>query len=366
MKTLTINTSAIKNSVATASMFMQKEGDFSGMITLVGNEGKIEVKSSDFIQTVIFKDIDFVSSDLTDTSFSAFSVDGKKLATVLKAAKTDEIQMELHSEKIVIKSGHSKIKIDTLANTQEIEIAKDGESFDFSSEIGKMEQILHAVDSNNPHYALNGVLLQVKEGVFNMVGTDTKRLAIASSDTNLSDIDVVVPKDAVSTIAKLFKGFSIDAYIGEVNLTVDTETVCYQTKLINTSFPQWQRIVPQSAEQTVTISRTVLKTLVEEASIFESKVKISINQNGIVVKDLDGNTEATNTSPVENADMLFAVDSKAILDFLGSFNEDNVEIAYNGSNLPFVLTANSEYREILMPVVISEEESIQEESSHAA
>lgn len=366
MKTLTINTSALRNSVAVANTFTQKEGDFMGMITLVGTDGKLEVKSSDFVQAVIFKNIDFVSSDLTDTNFAAFSVDGKKLTTVLKTAKTDEVQIELHSEKIVIKSGRSKVKIDTLANTQVIEIVQDGDSFDFSNEIGKMEQILHAVDSNNPNYALNGVLLQVKDGVFNMIGTDTKRMAIATSETTLSDIDVVVPKDAVSTISKLFKGFNIEAHIGEVYLTVDTETVCYQTKLINSAFPQWQRIVPQSAEQTITINRTGLKVLIEEAAIFESKVKIKINKDGIVVKDLDGNTEATDTFTVDNADMLFAVDSKAILDFLNSFDEDNVDIAYNGANMPFMLTANSEYKEILMPVVLSDDEDSEEETSHAA
>jgi DNA polymerase-3 subunit beta len=366
MQTLTINTSVLRNSVSVANTFTQSEGDFIGMITLVGTDGKLEVKSSDFVQTVIFKNIDFVSSDLTNTSFNAFSVDGKKLTTVLKAAKTDEVQIELYSEKIVIKSGRSKVKIDTLANTQEIEIVKDGESFDFSSQIGKMDQILHAVAHDGPNYALLGVLLQAKDGLLNIVGTDTKRMAIASSETKLNDLDVIVPKDAVSTISKLFKGFNIEAYIGESYLTVDTETVCYQTKLINTLYPEWQRIVPKSAEQTITINRRGLKTLIEEASIFESKVKIRINEKGIVVQDMDGNTEVTDTLAVDNADMYFAVDSKAVIDFLNSFDEDNVVIAYNGANMPFVLTANSEYKEIVMPIVISDEETHKEETSHAA
>ena len=46
------------------------------------------------------------------------------------------------------------------------------------------------------------------------------------------------------------------------------------------------------------------------------------------------------------------VQAKMITDFLSSYTEDNVEICFNGSNLPILLKANSNYFEIVMPIAI--------------
>jgi DNA polymerase III subunit beta len=358
MKTITLNTAGLLNSVAVANTFMPKEGDFVGKIVLVGTNGKLEVKATDMIQTVIFKDISFVSSDLTDDNFSAFSVDGKKFLTVLKAAKTDEVQVELQPEQIMVKSGRSKVKIEIMANTQSIEISTNGNSFDFSNQIGQMEQVLHAIGSNEAKFELNGALLQVKNGVFNIVGTDTKRLASITTETDLSDTEVIVPKQGIQTIVKLFKGFNISAEIDDVNLSVHTTSVSYSTRLINGKYPDWKRIVPQSLIQTITISRFGLETMIKEASIFDSSITIRI-QNGVIkITDFEGNTEVVDSFTDKNANVVFAVDSKYILEFLASFNEDNVQIGFNGSNLPIMLIANPSYKEITMPIVMQEKEEI--------
>lgn len=361
MKTLTINTNSLLNAVAVANNFMSKDGDFAGKIVLVGTDGKLEVKASNNEQTIIFKDIDFVSSDLTDNNFFAFSIDGKKMLTVLKAAKTDEIHIELHSEQIIVKSARSKVKIETLANTQDIEIAKgNGHTFDISSQVSSMEQVLHAVDTNNPRFEINGVLLQAKNGIFNIVGTDTKRLASITSETSLSDIDVIVPKKGIETIVKLFKGFNISAEIDNVSLSVHTESVSYSTKLINGKYPQWQRIVPQSITQSVSISKHSFELLIREASIFNPEIIIDISDNKIRLTDFDGATEVEDDFTSSNENIKFGVNAKSLIDFLASYDEENVQICFNESNMPVMLVANPEYKEIIMPIIMPEiEEDVQ-------
>lgn len=361
MKKITLSTAGLLNSVAVANTFMPKDGDFAGKIVLVGANGKLEVKAADMIQTVIFKDIDFVSSDLTDNNFSALSIDGKKFLTVLKAAKTDEVQIELQSGLIIVKSGRSKVKIETMVNTQIIDISTNGNSFDFSNQIGLMELILHSIGNNEPKYELNGALLQVKDGIFNIVGTDTRRLASITTETSLSDTEVIVPKQGIQTIVKLFKGFDISAEIDNFTLSVHTDSVSYSTKLINGKFPEWRRIVPQSLIQTVTISRYGLETMIKEASIFDSSITIRL-QNGVIkITDFGGNTEVEDTFSDANANIVFAIDSKYILDFLASNTEDNVQIGFNAANLPIMLIANHSFKEIVMPIAMQEDEAVDSE-----
>lgn len=364
MKTITLNTNGLLNAVAVANNFMPANGDFVGKLVLVGNGRKLEVKASDYERTIIFKAIDFVSSDLTDDNFAPISIDGKKLLTTLKAAKTDEVVIELHAEHIIVKSGRSKIKIETLANTQDINIATgNGSSFNISSKIGQFEQILHSVDTNNPKLELNGVLVQVNNGVFNIVGTDTRRLAAITSETDIENTSIIVPKSSINNIVKLFGGFDVSAEIDDSTLNVYTESVLFQTKLINGKYPEWQRIMPQSFSQTLMIGRARLTELVKEASLFEQQIKITIKDSKILLEDFEGSTKVEDVFGDANTNIKFGINAKSILDFLGSFDEEKVQIGFNGANLPVMLIANPSYREVVMPIVMSDAE---EESQNAA
>lgn len=367
MKTITSNTNGLLNAVAVANNFMPVNGDFVGKLVLVGNGGKMEVKASDYERTIIFKEISFASSDLTDVDFAPMSIDGKKLLTTLKASKTDEVEIELYDEYIIVKSGRSKIKIETLADTQNIKIATGkGSGFNIGNKIGQFEKILHAVDSNNPKYELNGVLIQVNNGIFNIVGTDTRRLAVITSETDIKDTSIIVPKNAINNIVKLFNGLNVSAEIGDSTLTVHNDGILFQTKLINGKYPEWTRIMPQSFSQTIMIERARLAELVKEASLFDQQIKIKIKNSLILLEDFEGSTKVEETFNNANADIKFGINAKLILDFLASFDEENVQIGFNGSNLPIMLIANPSHREVAMPIVMANTEENDEENAHAA
>jgi len=352
MKTITLDNNTLKSVVATANLFTSKDGEFAGQITISGEDSKLEVKASDGVQKVIYKNIPFVSSDLTDTDFLPFSIDGKKLTTALKAAKKDDTHIEIHSEKIVVKSGRSKIIIDVFANTQEVSISRGNKKLDFLSLINGLEQVLHSVDVNNPRPELTGISLDFKDGACSIAGTDTKRLAVVQTTTTVEDCSYIVPRKAIETISKLFKGYKLEAEIVEdVAMTFHSEHLSYSTQLINSKFIEWKRIVPKSFTQTVTLQKSLLLELVKEASIFNQEVIINFNSNNITVCDFDNSTEIVEEFET-NADFKFAVQSKMITDFLSSYSEENVDICFNEDNLPILLKANNEYFEIVMPIVL--------------
>jgi DNA polymerase-3 subunit beta len=240
-----------------------------------------------------------------------------------------------------------------------VEIPTDGESFDFSEQISDMNKTLHAVDVNNPKYELNGIFLEIKDGVFSMVSTDTKRLASVTSKTNLSDNSLIIPKKAVENMIKLFGGLNLDVKIDKTTLSVYSETMDYSTKLIAGKYPDWKRIVPQTIEQTVSISRKGLQAIVKEAAIFESEIIVRIANGKIIVTDINKNTEVSDTFADEEAKILFAMNSNIILDFLASYDDEVVQIGFNGTNAPLVLIANPLYKEVAMPLMMEDEEEMQ-------
>ena len=312
MTTITLNTKTIAAIVATATIFTSKDGEFAGQLVFSGEDAKLEVKAMDGIQKIIYRNIEFVSSDLTDTSFTAFSVDGKKLTTVLKAAKSEQVQLELHTDKIVVKSGRSKIIIDVFANTQEVSIPRGSKTLDFLSSISGLVQVLHTVDTNNVKPELTGIAIEFNNGTCNIVGTDAKRLGVVTSTTNIEDSSFIIPKKAIETISKLFKGYEIKAEIvDDVAMTFHSEHLSYSTQLINAKYPQWQQIVPKSFTQTVTMQKSLLLELVKDASIFNQEVIINFNGNNITVCDFDNSTEIVEELET-NADFKFGVQAKMI------------------------------------------------------
>lgn len=365
--TITLNTTILSNAVATASNYAPKDGEFAGKIVLIGQDGKLEVKASDYAQTIIYKGLAFTCSDLTVDSFEAFSIDGKKLSTVLKAAKSAEVQIDLKEDEIVVKSGRSKVKIETLAKTQDIQVTKGAREFDFGLEMGHMERILHAVDTNNPKYELNGVLLQSTNGVLNIIGTDGKRLSRASSTSDL-DFEIIVPKSGIASAIKLFSGFDIKASIQDTSLSIRTETIDYEVRLTNGKYPAWQRIVPQSLKQTLTFERTTLIELIKEANLFENELVFEVKNGKITLTDIKKSTVVEDSFEDENANVRFGMNSKLVLDFLASYDGEKVQLGFNEPNLPFMLIADSSYSEIVMPILLADnqiDENVETEAKAA-
>jgi len=355
MKKITTNTKKLLNAVANANNYTAKDGDYKGSVVLVGNNGKLEVKATDMMQTMVFKNIDFTSSDLTDPNFKAFSLDGKKLATVLKVAKSEEVIVEINDDFVVVKSNRSRVKIELHAQVQEITVEKGyGEKLDLSGLVNSMESLFHAIDVNNPKWELNGLLFQVKEKQINMVATDTRRLAVVSRETSMKNLDIIIPKHAVNTIVKHFDVVNIEAEADDVMFTIDTVMQSYSTKLINGKFPDYQRIVPAKFSQVIHLNVKSLAEVVEEASMFESDILVSIKDQTLSASDVSKNTEvfAEKDESIDiQTNIAFAVNSKYILDFISSINEEEIELCFNAQNIPFVLQTGN-YQEVIMPVIL--------------
>lgn len=360
---ITVNTNALTQAVTTANKFMAKEGDFLGQIVLKGLNGKLEVLVTNIVNTFIAKDITFTSNDLTNDSFSSFSIDGKKLLTVLKSAKTDEVNMTQTDGFVFIKSGRSNVRLETLSETQNIVISEAKDKLVLSRRIlDGFKQISHAVDNNNPKFELNGVLLQIKNSTISIVGTDTRRLSVVTSESESSvERDIIIPIDAINSLNNMLATYDfVEAELNDTNLTINTDTFSFSTKLVNGNYPDWARIVPKNQIQTLTIGRLKFAELLKEASLLDDDVIVDISNGSIILQDIDKNTQVIDSVTDENLNIKFCVYSKYALDFLNSYGEENVQVAFNGTNLPLLFIANPDYREVIMPVALEEEEQEQE------
>lgn len=288
----------------------------------------------------------------------SFTANGKKLLDIIRILKDDEIVLELLDNTLIIKQRHSKFKLPTFdANAFPVfpnNNEKPQITLDSLSLIQNLKKISPAIDTNNPKFELNGALINIKPDSTDLVGTDTRRLAIATiPGNNPEQLSLIVPKKAILEIQKLFLD-KITIYYDETNLIVTNENYYFYTRLINGKFPDYERIIPNSIKHHITLPKKEMIDAIKMITTISQEIKMTILLDKIVFNSLaSDNVEAKteleiNTGFPDKFELSF--NSRYILDFISQIEKDEFELGLNEPSLPF-LVKDHNFITIIMPIV---------------
>jgi len=288
----------------------------------------------------------------------SFTAHGKRLLDIIRILKDDEITLELLDNTLVIKQQHSKFKLPTFNPNAypnfPITENKPQISLDSLSLIQNLKKISPAIDTNNPKFELNGALINIKNNSTDLVGTDTRRLAIATIESsNAEELSLIVPKKAILEIQKLFLD-QIDIFFDETNLIISNENYFFYTRLINGKFPDYERIIPKSVKHTVIFPRKEMIDAIKMITTISQEIKMTLHSDTIIFNSLSAdNVEAKteleiNTGLSDKFEISF--NSKYILDFISQIDKNEFTIEFNEPSLPFVVKDNN-FITIIMPIV---------------
>jgi len=286
------------------------------------------------------------------------TINGKKFYEIIKALNDDYITLEIQNNIAYISQNHSvyKLPIFNANEFPEFPILESFKKFELNSLefIDGLKKIYAVIDSNNPKYELNGALLDISNNNLNLVATDTKRLALYSiSQKTSEDINIIIPKKAISEIKKLFFD-NFEIYYNEINLMIKSNNITFFTQLINGKFPDYKRIIPSEYQYVINLNKNALTKAIKQIIIISPEIKITIDKNNMFFESISDETFEAKTdiqieSNIEN--FTFAVNSRFLLDYINSVDEDNIELCLNNPNIPFTLR-NKNYQTIVMPLTI--------------
>ncbi len=288
----------------------------------------------------------------------SFTANGKKLLDIIRILKDEEIILELFDSTLIIKQQHSKFKLPTFDSNAFPQFpSKDDKpqiTLDSHSLIQNLKKISPAIDTNNPKFELNGALINIKTDKTDLVGTDTRRLAITTiSGNNEEELSIIVPKKAILEIQKLFLDEITISY-DETNLIITNENYFFYTRLINGKFPDYERIVPKIIKHHIALPKSDMISSIKMITTISQEIKITLMTDRIVFHSLSNdNVEAKtelelNTGLSEKFEISF--NSKYLLDFLSQIDNDTFELGINEPSLPFVVK-NENFITIIMPIV---------------
>jgi DNA polymerase-3 subunit beta len=284
------------------------------------------------------------------------------LAGVLAGLRPDQaVRLVRDGDDVVVSAGRSRFRIpglplDNLPQSAELEAAAAEFSLDLEDMLHLIEATSYAASDEETRYYLNGIYLHITgttpAPTLRAVASDGNRLAQADLPPPAGAEDmpgIIIPRKTITIVAKLLKRKgapeSVTLRVSDRLLELSLPDLKLTSKLIDGTFPDYQRIIPTSYDRSVTVERTELgaalarveATLNPETRKLMRTVGLAWGDGALHVirtsADVDDVLDAETNSAGKTALRI-----SYVADALDVFSGKRISIASNGADTPIRFT----------------------------
>lgn len=133
---------------------------------------------------------------------------------------------------------------------------------------------IFAVAQNDQRAAFNGALFRITNGWLTVVGCDGNRLAaakcpIAETADEVPDAEMIIPGKFLTELTKLLRDSEdeVTMILGRKHVIFKIDTIYFFTRMLDTEYIQFEKLLPTSYMTQAYISRAELLGAIERASI---------------------------------------------------------------------------------------------------
>jgi DNA polymerase-3 subunit beta len=286
----------------------------------------------------------------------AEAIDGGMFTAFVSRVKGGDVALESIDGDVKLTSGRAKAELPTLpAETFPslgrpdgmVQFAIDGDGFQ-----DMLAGVAHAASTEETRYYLCGVYLHAQAGKWIAVTTDGHRLhkiELAAPSGGHALPPVIVPAKTVQLVQKLFFGAAaIALHVSPVRVSIVTDSATLNSKLIDGTYPDYNRVIPRDQPYSIRTSRDGLVAAIGRASIAGElipAVKFSISGDTIVVSgSKGGNAMSSDEVDAQCGDANFEIGATAryLTDALAMLEGNDVTISVSDPSSPFVFRGERE------------------------
>ncbi|TIV01468.1 MAG: DNA polymerase III subunit beta [Mesorhizobium sp.] len=241
--------------------------------------------------------------------------------------KTDE-----DGNAMTVTSGRSSFRLQCLPQSDFPELSAGSFSHIFRLDSvalkGLIEKTQFAISTEETRYYLNGIYLHTHDAdgklKLRSVATDGHRLARAEIDAPAGSEGmpgIIIPRKTVSELQKLVDDpdVAVTTELSDTKIRFTIGSVVLTSKLIDGTFPDYQRVIPTGNDKKLIIDRQSFAAAVDRVSTISSErgraVKLSIGEGQV-------------TLAVNNPDSGSATEELA-----ADYSSDAIEIGFNAKYL---------------------------------
>jgi len=247
--------------------------------------------------------------------------------------------------RLTITSGPAQFSLQTLPADDFPALSVDDLGHSFTLPASDLKRLIDktrfAISTEETRYYLNGIYLHAAQSggkpMLRAVATDGHRLAQVELPlpTGAKDMPgVIVPRKTVVELAKLVEDGQGDVRIelSPSKIRVSTARVVLTSKLIDGTFPDYERVIPQGNDKKMEVDNAAFAQAVDRVSTLSSDkgraVKLTINNGKLVlsVNNPDSGS-ATEELPVEYGfdPLEIGFNARYLLDISGQLESGTAE-----------------------------------------
>ena len=345
-----------------SNVLLEKRG---GVLTLLATD--IEIQITTF------------TSDPSGDGDGAVTVAARKLQEILRSLPESlEVSLLLEDRRMQVRAGKSRFNLQTLpAEDFPCMAIAEGESKKITVSQKQFRHLLsqtqYSMATQDVRYYLNGLLLLVDARELRAVATDGHRLAYASmpledtvdasSDKTDARHELILPRKTVIELSRLLadsdEPVSIEILSNQIRFQFGPVNLV--SKLIDGKFPDYQRVIPSTLRNVVTVNRTtLLQSMIRAAILTNEKfrgVRLILSEGGLKIMAANAEQEEAQEEievdySGEPLDVGFNV--SYLLDVLNNTSDETIEWGFNDANSSALLTipGNEHFKYVVMPMRI--------------
>lgn len=329
-------------------------------VALVGNS--LEITGTDLELTIS------VNVEVSGSADGVVVLPGRLASDIVRALPDGSVEIEVDNDEAQITAGRSKFSLRVLPADEFPRIAAaTGTPVTLASDelALALSQVVRAASSDDARPILTGVLLAAEPGGLRLVATDSYRLAIRDlPGTNVLDEGqhVLIPSRALQELARVLSaGDKLTVCLGERDASFEVGGTRLTTVLIEGEFPPYERLIPQSQPNRLTVGREVFLEAVRRVKLLAREatpVRLAMSSEGLqlvaVTQDVGQAHESIDATFV-GSELTVAFNPEYLLQGIEVAPGDEVTIETVDALKPAILRVpeHPEFLYLLMPVRVS-------------
>ena len=261
------------------------------------------------------------------------------------------------ANRLDITAGRSHFSLATLPREDFPVMATSEYACNFSSNAEVLRRLFDkskfAISTEETRYYLNGVYMHASDGVngkvLRCVATDGHRLARIDADLPEGAETlpgVIVPRKTVGELGKLLSEdeMKIAVSVSETKIRFATPEIVLTSKVIDGSFPDYTRVIPQGNTRRLEVDASEFAKAVDRVSTVSSErsraVKLTLDEDRLILSvNAPDSGAAEEELVVAYADERLEIgfNAKYLLEIAGQVDRENAVFMFNSSGDPTLM-----------------------------
>ncbi len=313
------------------------------------------------------------------------TVPARKFTEYLGSLTDEKVTLEVNHKQITVTSSQTEARFVTMPSEDFPMIPKinttSGQMIIPAIQLHQLvKQVVFAATTSDIHPILSGVLFDTQNDTTTVVATDSFRLSISKIAMGVEN-SFIIPASALTEVDRLINdsfGEDSDEKVREVviRLSRDDNQVFFNigsveliSRLLEVEYPDYQKVIPANHTTKITTNLAEFVQTIRRTAIFASRegqaIKISFKPtDGSIVMTAQsvevGSQTSSLVATIEGDELTLGFNHRYLLEGLESFTTPEITILGNGKDAPVVFIGNEkeDYRHIVMPMSLSDEEVV--------